>query len=186
MQFTPASAMFNPLHHDSLFYISTKSTHILTSENPAEAFHIQPTPSDPDCPHSFYQPMLQWNTNFIEMAEQLLLESLFAYDMHICVDGAFLKEHGQHSHAWVFSNGSHRELWKGAGPTFGHSDLKPPYNVELSGFTSVLFILHWFCYRNATGDRKDTIYRHNEAALNETFGLKHPTDNLYHWLAADN
>lgn len=44
---------------------------------------------------------------FIEMAEQPLIGAISTYDLHICADGAFLKEYGQGSHAWVFSDGGH-------------------------------------------------------------------------------
>ncbi len=102
--------------------------------------------------------MLQLNKNFIEMAEQPLVEAISTYDLHICADGAFLKEYGQGSHAWVFSDGGHWELWKGAGPTFSHSDLMTPFRAELSGLTSVLFILHWLCSCNAIEDGMVMIY----------------------------
>jgi ribonuclease HI len=184
-QLTPASAIIDPLYHDSLFYLSISDTQIPQSVAAPDPTHIQSHPDGSTSPHPFYKKMLQWNKMAIEMAEQSLVDAITTHNLHICADGAFLKEHGQGSHAWVFSDGSHQELWKGAGPTFGHTDLMTPYRAELSGLTSVLFILQWVCSRNAIGDGKVMIYCDNEAALNETFAFRRPTNNPYQWLAAD-
>jgi hypothetical protein len=165
-QLIPASAMLNPLYHDSLFCLSTSDTPLPQPVAALNPRHIQSHPDGSASPHPFYQKQLKWNKATIERAEKPLVDAISTHNLHICADGAFLKEHGQGSHAWVFSDGSHQEIWKGAGPTFGHTDLMTPYRAELSGLTLVLFVLQWVCSQNAIGDGKVMIYCDNEAALN--------------------
>lgn len=44
----------------------------------------------------------------------------------------------QASHAWVFSKGKQKILWKGAGPTLGLASLMTLYRAELTGLTSYI------------------------------------------------
>jgi hypothetical protein len=59
------------------------------------------------------------------------------------------------------------------------------YRAELTGLTSVLFILHWVCTQEHVDDGTITIYCDNDAALNETFHKGIPSNNPYSLLAAD-
>lgn len=60
-----------------------------------------------------------------------------------------------------------------------------PYRAELSGITSVLFIIHWICTKASLKDGGLTIYCDNESAPSKTFKLGRPTNNPYKLLAAD-
>ena len=105
--------------------------------------HILPS-DDGFTPHPYYAQLLDWDsTELLSMIPSIALA--LEQGLHICADGSYLKDSKQGSHAWVFANDQRQVLWKGAGPSVGHPTVMSPYRAELSGLTSVLFILLWIC-----------------------------------------
>ncbi len=91
-------------------------------------------------PHPYYAQLLDWDsTELLSVLPSIALA--LEQGLHICTDGSYFKDSKQGSHAWVFANDQRQVLWKGAGPSVGHSMVMSPYRAELSGLTSVLFIL---------------------------------------------
>lgn len=105
--------------------------------------------------------------------------------LHICADRSFIKEIKQDSHAWVFSTTQHQFLWRGAGPSIGHPNVMSPYWAELSGLTSVLFVLHWVCNQTGIETESARIYCDNISALDKVFTTIRHSTNPLHQLAPD-
>jgi len=114
-----------------------------------------------------------------------MVDTLQKHDLFICADGAYLQEHSQGSHAWVFSTGNGRILWEGCGPALGLPSLMTLYRAELSGLTSVLFVLHWLSTQLPSLHGTATIYCDNDSALPAVFSPRHSNNNPYATLAAD-
>lgn len=59
------------------------------------------------------------------------------------------------------------------------------YRAELSGLTSVLFVLHWLSTQLPSLHGTATIYCDNDSALPAVFSPRHSNNNPYATLAAD-
>ena len=136
-------------------------------------------------PHPYYQQLLNWNTNTILPAIPSIATALVNGTLHICADGSYIKETLQGSHAWVFATSKQHIIWKGAGPSVGHSEVMSPYRAELSGLTSVLFLLLWICQNAGVETGSANVYCDNISALDKVFSKERPSNNPLRQLLAD-
>ncbi len=72
-----------------------------------------------------------------------------------------------------------------AGPSAGRSAIMTPYRAELSGLTSVLFLLLWICRTQGIEEGSACIYCNNISALNQVFAKVRPPTNPFKQMAAD-
>jgi hypothetical protein len=187
LSLVPASILHNSNTDRSIFQISIGTSQLWKASENAQSDHfiVGDKPGEV-LPHPYYCELMQWDTNDITPKLEDIAQAILSSDLHICADGAYRKIVGQASHAWVFSTGQQEILWKGAGPTLGHTKLMTPYRAELTGLVSVLFILHWVCsHIQLKKGGSIFIYCHNETALSETFKQVRPTNNPYKMLAVD-
>jgi hypothetical protein len=106
--------------------------------------HVLPS-EDGFTPHPYYAQLLNWDSTELLPAIPSIALALREQVLHICADGSYFKDNKQGNQAWVFANDRRQILWKGAGPSVGYSTVMSPYRAELSGLTSVLFVLLWIC-----------------------------------------
>jgi hypothetical protein len=146
--------------------------------------HIQ-RDTDFSDPHPYYTQLLDWDRSEIESITPSLITAMTDNKLHICADGSYVKEIRQGSHAWVFADNQRHILWKGAGPSMGHTSVMTPYRAELSGLTSIPFLLLWVCNEHDVESGDVTIYCDNISALNQVFTKTRPSNNPLKQLAAD-
>jgi hypothetical protein len=115
----------------------------------------------------------------------MISTALTTNNLYICADGSYFADYQQGSHAWVFSTSDKTILWKGAGPSFSHPDVMSPYRAELSGLTSILFILLWVTTFNSIETGSVTIYCDNTSALDRIFTAIRQSNNPLQQLIAD-
>ncbi len=130
----PVSPIITHTHTNHLCHLSIGTPIPSTDIAPPKSNHVQHDGS----PHPFYKSLMRWDAHM----PTTLRNHLESEGLCICGDGAYLQEHGQGSHGWVFSTRAGEILWSGSGPAFGHNSLMTPYCAELSGLITVLFILH--------------------------------------------
>jgi hypothetical protein len=181
----PASIIGNHRTDGSLFQAFVSTSSMPTTSTTIHGHVINDDSLSQLLPHPFYQEILQWKSNDITSSIEGKANAIESNDLFICADGTYMKSVSQASHAWVFSNSKLDILWKGAGPTPGHSSLMTPYRAELTGLTSVLFMIYWVCRQTQIAGGLITIYCDNETALSETFKTTLSTNNPYDQLAAD-
>jgi hypothetical protein len=181
----PATIMLDPLYDEDLFTATA-------SQNPMPSPAPDPTGTNDititnDChtPHPFYQHLLQWSTDHLSPYTFCIASPLTGGVLHICADGAYIKEFQQGSHSWILSDSNQNILWKGVGPSTGHSAVMTSYRAELCGITSALFMLLWICNQEDVEYGSVTLYCDNEGALNQVFNKSRPFKNPYDFLSAD-
>ncbi len=128
-------------------------------------------------PHPYYTQLLDWDRSEIESITPGLITAMTENKLHMCADGFYVKDTKQGSHAWVFADNQRQISWKGAGPSMGHSAVMTPYRAELSGLTSILFLLLWVCNEHGVEGGDVTIYCDNISALNQVFTKACPSNN---------
>ncbi len=119
--------------------------------------------------------MLDWDRSEIESIAPGLITAMTENKRHICADGSYVKDMKQGGHAWVFADNQRQILWKGSGPSMGHSAVMSPYSTELSGLTSILFLLLWVCNEHGVEGGDVIIYCDNISALNRVFTRARPS-----------
>jgi hypothetical protein len=151
---------------------------------PSSPQHIQ-RDADVSEPHPYYTELLDWDRSEIESITPSLITAMTENKLHICADGSYVKETKQGSHAWVFADNQRQILWKGAGPSMGHSAVMTQYRAELSGLTSILFLLLRICNEHDVEGGDVIVYCDNISALNQVFTKTHPSNNPLKQLATD-
>jgi len=135
--------------------------------------------------HPYYEQLLNWKHNKLGTKPPLVAASITNGDLHICPDGSYVKRRQCGSHSWIFSKASRRIIFRAAAPAISHPRVMSAYRAELSGITSVLFIIYKACMQAKLTTGTVIIYCDNQSALDQIFNCQQASRNPYAYLKAD-
>jgi hypothetical protein len=132
--------------------------------------------------HKFYKHLIGPLHTYTPEIGERIAQTISSDSLLVCCDGSYSPDSRLSSHGWVIAS-KEIQLWKGAGPVDGHSELNSTICAELGGIVALLHVLLCICkYHNLTTGNI-TLYCDSQSALNKT--LKTTDGDIKHHLVAN-